>query len=222
MNKSLTIIKGCSGSGKSTRVALFIMFLRDYCGAEVIEFQFENFLGKSKSIGLLFKRLDILFIGKYSKDGRWQGIDSMTGHFGSSSNIEKFYIDFISKYHIIVDGAGTTESFRFRPLELMKNVKPTKLFIQYYSFALDKKHEYFARIKGRSGKNPTSDAMWKKNTLFLNAYKKSKIESIGFKNCIVYDGNFDDNIYDFGVKWLEINGIKSYTKEFIEYAKIHS
>lgn len=214
MSKYCIVVKGVSSSGKSTRVYLFLKFLRDMVG-----FKFEPFLYNQKEIGLLCLDLDLLFIGKeYDGNGitRWQGLDSRTGVFGSNAAISDFIRD--TKHSTVIEGAGTTQSHRFRPKYLNEYCGIDNIFIQYYSYPADGKDFYLKRVLSRTGRVPNKPTMWEKNNAYLKELNKSLVEAkeIGV-NSFVCEDMFDAPAWDLGVKVLEFLGLGDFCSLFVEF-----
>jgi len=86
--RNIVVVKGISGSGKSSRVFQIIKFL-EHLGCEFEDFMYLNNESKNRNIGILCKDLNILFFGKkYGYENgveRWQGYDSVTGAFLKAS-----------------------------------------------------------------------------------------------------------------------------------------
>lgn len=214
MGKICAVVKGVSSSGKSTRVYLFLKFLRD-----MAKFNFEPFLFNNKEIGLLCVDLNLLFIGKeYEGNGiiRWQGLDTRTGVFGSNAAISDFIRD--TEHSVMVEGAGTTQSHRFRPKFLYEYCGLENIFIQYYSYPESGKEHYLERVLGRTGKVPNKGTMWDKNNSYLKEFLKSLAESeeVGL-NVFVDEEMFDAESWDLGVKLLEFLGLGDYCSLFVEF-----
>ena len=216
-DKFSIIVKGISSSGKSTRVYLFFKFLRD-----MVKFTFQPFMYEGKELGLLCVELNLLFIGKeYEGNGtiRWQGLDSKTGVFGSNAAISDFIRD--TDCSVIIEGAGTTQSHRFRPKYLYEYCGIKNIIIQYYSFPPDGNEFYLERVLKRTGKYP-GDTMWRKNKSYLKEYNKSLLELKEIPNdCRVFidNGSFDNEPWDLGVKVLEFLGLGDYCDLYFSYCE---
>jgi len=216
-DKVTIVVKGISSSGKSTRVYLFLKFLR-----EMVEFTFHPYIYKNRELGLLCDDLNLLFIGKeYEGNGiiRWQGLDSKTGLFGSNADISNFIRD--ADCSVIIEGAGTTQSHRFRPKYLYEYCGIRNMIIQYYSFPSDGYGFYRERVFNRTGKYP-GDTMWHKNKSYLKEYNKSLLELKEIpSDCRVFidNGLFDSESWDLGVKILEFLGLGEYSDLYFLYCE---
>ena len=115
---TLILVKGISGSGKSTRVYLFLEYL-EHIGVSFEPFKFVNIEGKEREIGVYAKDLDMVFVGKFYENGgirRWQGYDSVTGRLHKAEGLSYFLTEMSNAGHtVVIDGAGTTASWRLRP-----------------------------------------------------------------------------------------------------------
>ena len=92
MSPTIYLVKGISGSGKSTRVYLFLEYLESL-GLELTPFKFKTLDGKEKEVGVYCEDLDLIFVGKWYENGgvrRWQGHDSMTGRLCHSEGLSYF------------------------------------------------------------------------------------------------------------------------------------
>lgn len=179
-NNTLVLVKGCSGAGKSARVEYLIEQLSIMGGSQPL-------LYNNKQVGILFSSDELggtyAILGrKQQKNNCWQGIDAVTKHFGSSDNITKFVVEFLSLNNdttLIIEGAGTTASWRWRP-EYLTSINKDNIFSVcktiYYQFSLDEYDSYSQRVFSRTGRYPLSQAMWKKNKGFLNEFRKTLLE----------------------------------------------
>ena len=61
------MVKGTSGSGKSTRVYCFLDFLESI-GMELKPYLFTNIQGEEKEVGLYSEELNMVFLGKFYQD----------------------------------------------------------------------------------------------------------------------------------------------------------
>lgn len=189
------IIKGISGSGKSTRVAYFINSLRENGITD------ELFYYNNKQIGILFQDLNLLIIGKEQKTGLpFQGFDSVTGVFGKVEMFSNFLRD--NNFNVIVEGAGITDSHRFRSKFLREYCGFERTLIQYYNFNFEQKNDYFKRILDRSGKLPRTEVMFNKIANFEGDYKKALQEKT--ENDLVCYDTFDCEVSDFTNKVLTL------------------
>jgi ABC-type uncharacterized transport system YnjBCD ATPase subunit len=68
ITNSIFIVKGISGSGKSSRVFMLLKYF-EFLGLTLSDFKFTNVEGKERQIGILVEELSLLFIGKLYKSG---------------------------------------------------------------------------------------------------------------------------------------------------------
>lgn len=223
MNNSIICVKGVSGSGKSTRVFMFLKFIEEVLGYKLKDFKFLNFENKEKTVGILVEELNLVFIGKkYETNGvvRYQGYDVMTGYFGKSSYFSEF-LKSNNQFNFIVEGAGVTGTNRLRPLFLNKYCGFNNILIQYYNYDLDQKEQYQNRIFYRSGKLPNKGTMWDKCSGFISDHRDS-LKEIGKLGEEVFSNSFYNSyqspLYDFGLKALEFLGMDN-QKDFIEFCQ---
>jgi len=224
MNENYIIcVKGISGSGKSTRVYLILKFLREILGYKSEPFMFER-EGKNKQCGIIIPKLNLIFLGKeyLSGDiGRFQGLDAVTSIFGSNAGISEFLKENSDKYSIFLEGAGTTQSNRFRPKFLFEDAGYRNIMMQYYNYGGDKNHEeYYKRIIYRSGKKPTRDTMWDKEQSYTKEVTFSNKEMFDLGNkcfsCVFHD-YFDTPSWDLGVKFFGIFFDKDHSEDFKKF-----
>lgn len=201
------VLKGISGSGKSTRAFLLLYYFRDALKYEITPVFYEK-----KQIGHLVKEANIIFLGKiYENNGieSYQGLDAITGIFRNPpenrlmENFSRFLMA-NSQHDFLVEGAGTTGSNRLRPLFLADNGF-NEIYVQYYNFHQDQKREYLDRIVYRSGKEPKIGSMWFKNIGFKNDFLIGRIECDMIKDrcksTVCYD-YYNAPSWDFGVKYF--------------------
>lgn len=229
MNKSSSaiFIKGTSGSGKSTRVYLFLEYL------ESIGIIFEPFMwkhpedGKVRQVGLVSEDMGIVFLGKWYENGgvrRWQGLDSVTSKIGKSKDLSEFLLHCSNlNLSVLVEGAGTTASWRFRPKYLYEVSHIGNILQIRYDYSEDELHEYEKRIKYRSGKLPKGDSMWRKRHTFGSDYKKAVTEAVEVNNqggkVVLYSQPHTSPLYDLGVRVFEFFGIPELCEPFIDFCK---
>ncbi len=221
-------MKGVSGSGKSTRAFFLLKFLEQKCGFETVDFTFTNFENKEKSIGVLVKELDLVFLGKrYLTNGfeRFQGYDVTTGYFGKSSYLSDYLRDNKDNYNYIVEGAGVTATNRLRPLFLREYCGFTNIMMQYYNYGMDQKDKYLERLVYRSGKEPKIGTMWEKCDGFIADHKKSEDEIKALRinepelNMMAFYNLFDTPAYDFGMKMLAFLDMDEFVMPFLNYCQ---
>jgi hypothetical protein len=219
ITNSIFIVKGISGSGKSSRVFMLLKYF-EFLGLTLSDFKFTNVEGKERQIGILVEELSLLFIGKLYKSGdieRWQGYDAVTGVFCKAVHFSEFLQTNKNKYSFIIDGAGITQTHRLRPKFLRGEIGFNDILIQYYIY--DNKQQYLDRIIYSSGEPPKKDVMWEKNDGFMADCCWSMEDSKSIK-CTVYCNDVTPSIDDFGIKLLK--HIKSDTElidGFIEFVQ---
>lgn len=201
-------IKGISASGKSSRLHVFVEYLREL-GLTLEDFIKPDFKGKDQSYGTLIKEFNLVILGKnYVKDGvsRFQGFDAVTGRQDKAAKWSDFIIENMADgYSFIVEGAGITCSHRYRPKFLSENI-PGLNFVAnyYYNFEPTEKPEYLARVKYRSGKEPNKDSMWNNNEGIRSDFNKADVEFREISSEypeLRYDslyGSFREPIHHFG------------------------
>lgn len=214
---SIYVVKGISGSGKSSRVFQIIKYLESI-GCEFENFAFTNCEGKQRDIGVLCKDLGILFLGKkYGADKgveRWQGYDAVTGAFVKAKYLSEFLEVNKDKYIFFVEGAGITQTNRLRP-KFLSDIGFDNIFVQYYNY--ENKEDYLNRIIYRSGERPKKDVMWDKNSGFIQDMLWSFEDQENGVKCDVFDDKFDSPIYDLGVKFLVTLGMDDYIDNFVNF-----
>lgn len=220
MDKSIFIVKGISGSGKSSRVFQLLKYFENL-GCKLSDFHYVNCDGKDKIIGILVEEFDLIFIGKIYKSGeveRWQGYDAVTGNFKKASYFSEFLENNLNKYSFLVEGAGITQTHRLRP-KFLKDLGFKNILLQYYNYPLKGKQEYYDRIIYRNGEKPKKDVMWEKNLGFINDYKFSikEAEECGNINLRVYSNLHDTDIEDFGFKFLDFNDSNEFMEDFVKF-----
>lgn len=223
---TLILVKGISGSGKSTRVYLFLEFL-EHIGVSFEPFKFVNIEGKEREIGVYAKDLDMVFVGKFYENGgirRWQGYDSVTGRLHKAEGLSYFLTEMSNAGHtVVIDGAGTTASWRLRPLELGATNGILNILHIRYDYTDEQWDEYCKRIVYRSGKEPKGDAMWRKHGTFESDYKKAVEEAKEVNDlgaCVeVYNRPYNTPVYDLGASILKFIGLPELVDDFVTYCK---
>ena len=221
--KTLSLIKGTSGAGKSTRTYMFLLFLRElnYSDSPLL---FINSDGKEKQAGILFPELDLLFIGTEYKSGnftRYQGADNRTSSFCGNQGMVDFVRENKDKYHMIFEGAIPLNSDKFRPNYLYKELGVSRMYLQYYLFEKDQRDKFDERIVYRSGKK-CGDAVWQKVQTTHNDFKKSSEDAESLKevaSVAVFKNYFDAEVYDFGIKMLIVLDLDPKVGKFIDFCK---
>lgn len=226
MSPTIYLVKGISGSGKSTRVYLFLEYLESL-GLELTPFKFKTLDGKEKEVGVYCEDLDLIFVGKWYENGgvrRWQGHDSMTGRLCHSEGLSYFLKSVAQKGHsVVLDGAGTTATWRLRPKFLFEDNGFKSIVHIRYDYKPEQLQEYYDRIEYRSGEPPKGDSMWRKSKTFLHDYQKAVEEAkmVILAGCHVslHDEPYDAPVYDLGVRILEHVGLEDVKDEFVAYCQ---
>lgn len=203
------IIKGISGTGKSSRVLQLILFFEQVMGYKRIPYYHEHpETLKDKEVGIFFEEPNILFIGKtYERDGveRFQGYDAVTGCFGGAALFSDFMKETGKHHHIVVEGAGVTLSNRLRPKFLFEYCGFTDQFYQYYNYENSDygKEKYHERLMLRSGKVTEKDSMWTKCKSYEGEFKKVEEEAKELEISVMhfYDDETPD-ISHLGIQML--------------------
>lgn len=223
MNKTIFVVKGISGSGKSSRVFQLLRFLEKQ-GYTLSDFTIINSEGKEKTVGVLVKEFSLVFIGKIYKSGeieRWQGYDVMTGSLEGASGFSEFLKKYSKEYSFVVEGAGITQTHRLRPKFLIEELGFENILMQYYNYPEEGKEKYYSRIIYRSGEKPKKDVMWDKNVGFINdsKFSEKEIKNLTSGNVKLYKNEFEEPISDFGEKFLLFtNQIDQYDK-FVDFVE---
>jgi len=223
---AIVLVKGISGSGKSTRVYMFLEYL-EHIGASFTPFKFVNIEGHEREVGIYCEEMNMVFVGKYYENGgirRWQGYDSVTGRLHKAEGLVYFLTKMAEAGHtVVIDGAGTTASWRLRPLELAATNGILNILHIRYDYTDEQWEDYCNRIKYRSGTLPKSDAMWRKHGTFGSDYRKAveeakEVNELGA--CVeVYNRPYDTPVYDLGVSILKFFGMPELADDFVEYCK---
>lgn len=223
---TIILVKGISGSGKSTRVYLFLEFL-EHIGCTFEPYMFQALDGKERQVGVYSPDFNMVFVGKlYENNGvrRWQGYDSMTTRLCKAEGLS-FFLKETSKlgHGVLIDGAGTTASWRLRPLDLCGESEFTNILHVRYDYRDDQWDEYCARIAYRSGEPPKGDCMWRKHRTFMHDFEKAQREGKEVNEaggCVVlHDQSYDAPVWDLGVHILEFLGLSEMIAYFKEYCE---
>lgn len=224
--ESIVLVKGISGSGKSTRVYLFLEFLESL-GMELLPYKFKTLDGKEKEVGVYSPDFNMVFVGKFYENGgvrRWQGYDSMTSRLCKAEGLS-FFLEEVSKagHGVLIDGAGTTVSWRLRPLSLCESSGFSNILHVRYDYRDDQWDEYCARITYRSGEPPKGDCMWRKHRTFLHDFEKAQREGKEVNdaggNVVLHDQPYDSPVWDLGVKILEFFQLSDLKQAFIDFCE---
>ena len=227
--KDVILVKGTSGAGKSSRVFVFLKYLRDNLGLKHEIIEISNKEGKMKPIGFHFPELnDLVILGKTFYSGsieRFQGYDNITSTFGTSAGFSKWLKLNKDRYSVLIEGAGVTKTHRLRPIFLFREVGFQNIFMQYYNFKPEQKPEYLARIVGRSGKEP-GEQMWEKNLGFIREVEESRVEKeellrdSDFKGTInILVDPYDHDVDDLGLKLILVFYPNLDEDEFISFSR---
>jgi hypothetical protein len=222
----IIVIKGISGTGKSTRVFHLIQFLKSI-GVEFVPYKYCNINNKEVEVGLYSKEFNLLFVGNlYNKNGFnfWQGYDAKTGSLVGSKGMTEFLKDLVKKgVNVLVEGAGITGTNRLRPMFLCSEVGFLNIFMIRYDYVDGARKDYDDRIYYRSGKITNTNQMWSKLGGFANDINKSRNEAIVVNNaggCVyVEDLPYDAPRYDLGIRFFDIVGLSCINSDFIKFSK---
>lgn len=221
---AIVLVKGTSGSGKSTRVYCFLDFLESI-GLELMPHRWVNSEGKEKEVGVFIPEFNLVVLGKfYENQGvrRWQGLDSVTSRFVNSAGLTDFLVDAgLKRMNVLVEGAGTSVSWRLRPMELVATCEFMNILYVRYDYTEEEHEEYYSRVVYRSGKPPKGDSMWRKRHGFGSDFAKS-VEEAGLlneagANVILKDEAWNSPVWDLGCNIFEFFGIPEICGEFREY-----
>lgn len=223
---SIVVIKGISGSGKSTRVYYFLDFL-EHIGGELKPFEFTNINGRKDTIGVYSEDFNMVFVGKFYYDGgvrRWQGYDAMTGRLGKAPGLSDFMLQMTQRgISVLIDGAGVTATHRLRPECLMAESEMMNILYVRYDYRGDQRDEYRARITYRSGEPPKGDQMWRKNHNFksdlLKAVEEARLVNQCGGNAVIADCPYDAPVWDLGVRIFEFFGMNDLVPIYKKFAE---
>lgn len=221
---AIVLVKGTSGSGKSTRVYCFLDFLESI-GLELVPHRWVNSEGKEKEVGVFIPEFNLVVLGKfYENQGvrRWQGLDSVTSRFVNSAGLTDFLVDAgLKRMNVLVEGAGTSVSWRLRPMELVATCEFMNILYVRYDYTEEEHEEYYSRVVYRSGKPPKGDSMWRKRHGFGSDFAKSVEEAELLNeagaNVILKDEAWNSPVWDLGCNIFEFFGIPEICGEFREY-----
>lgn len=214
MNREIFMVKGASGSGKSTRYLYLIRFLK-HIGFKFHEEFYTNINGEKEKIGIVCDDLQLFFLGKISdKTGLWRGMDDSLDIFIKIDYLFDFIRVKLDDYSFCIEGSSVTRSFRFRPIYFSENLGITSGILQYYNF--DSKDNFSKRKFIRSGK--VGENGWDANNSFIGDFNKSmeEISSVNI-DLDIYNDNFDAPVYDIGCKVLRKLEAGFLESKFIEY-----
>lgn len=223
---SIVLVKGISGSGKSTRVFLLLDYLQEI-GERFEPYIYTPLTGKTQPVGVYSSALNMVFVGKFYEDGgvkRWQGYDSMTSRLAKAEGLSHFLLDTSRKNHnILIDGAGTTVTWRLRPLDLCGTSEFTNILHVRYDYRDDQWGEYCARIAYRSGKPPKGDCMWRKHKTFQHDFEKAIVEAKEVNDAggyvVLRDQPYDAPVWDLGNEIFQFYGLGEEVNDFIDFCQ---
>jgi hypothetical protein len=221
---TIVLVKGTSGSGKSTRVYCFLDFLESI-GVEFQPYRWVNSEGKEKEVGVYVPEFNLIVIGKfYENQGvrRWQGLDSVTSRFVNSAGVSDFLKEVgMKRMNVLLEGAGTSVSWRLRPMELIAVCEFMNILYVRYDFTEKEHEEYYDRVVYRSGKPPKGDAMWHKRSGFESDIAKSREEAALLNaegaNVVIKEEAYSSPVWDLGCSIFEFFGVPEICGEFREY-----
>jgi len=177
--KSMIVVKGSSGTGKGTRVAQFIEFLRTKMEPVEITYELND---KTKPLGLAFPDLKLLFVGQYTVSNKsglasWSSMDAIHSAMGTGSLAREFLKDHIeSGYTLVCEGEPLMLSDKWRPAHMFEYYGLDTVSMLYFHYP--DRAEYDARIIGRSGK-AAGDSAWGRNSEYPKEFGKSLQEMRG-------------------------------------------
>jgi len=212
------LVLGSSGSGKGTRMNQLIKFLETKYRSEVYKTTYND---KIFDLGIYFKDLDLLFLGKYTNNKKagyvsWASFDSLWSKFGGTEPTVD-YIKHLKIKNVIGEGYSNMDTFRVRPKHMSSN-GCKKFFYQIYYYGKENFDKYIDRIVERSGKPPKGTTAFEKEGAILGFYDKIKRELEefeGYAKKLPFNADITSLGYDY-LKFLELNEL---AEEFLEYSK---
>lgn len=212
----LYLVKGASASGKSTRYLYLIRYLKSI-GLNFATVQ-HNGRGKLEDVGIICEELKLFFLGRISnKTGLWRGLDDSLDVFGGNNNLFDFIKTYNKEYSFCIEGSSVTRSDKFRPQFLLNSMGYSFVIVQYYNFV--NKQEFIDRKFVRSGK--VGENGWDVNDAFLRDMSKALDESKKFENSVIFENNFDEPVYDIGVKIFVRMNLEFMIDDFINYCELN-
>lgn len=194
--KTLVVISGTSGTGKGTRVCQMIEYMRTKEKPETVRMAYK---GKVKSVGLLFKTADMLFVGAQTTSNKsgltsWTSMDYIHSSFDGADGAAEM-LDHVKDMAstIVLEGEPMMVSNRWRPIYAMDKWKPETFVRMYFTYPEDKRSEYDARIVGRSGK-AAGEAGWSRNQCHVNDHAKSVEEAATMPEADILVKNFTHDV----------------------------
>lgn len=229
--KHIAILKGASGTGKSTKVYLLINFLRSI--GETLELKEMKFGDKFIPIGLLWKEQNVLFLGKeYQSDEsiKFISLDYLNSKLGSTRFVCKLISSCIKEqgYSVFGEGEPMMVSNRYRALYFVEEYGVANVFLRYYVYGKEEKQRMIDRIIGRTpkekrekSKKRTFDGAWGRNFGYYTDYKNSEkelpiigLEKISLDFCL-----YTEPVSKVGIDYLNFLSLPDLSKKFEEYCK---
>lgn len=215
---------GISGTGKGTRVAQFMEFLR--ATGHPMEFIKCSFHSHSKTtiapLGVYFPDLNIFILGKWTKSHKsglvsWTGSDYVNSFMGFDRMVE--IIQVMSDTNFIQEGYVGMFSHRLHP-DALKALTGHTNFL-YHCYDYDTKDEMMDRLSARSGENEdVGAATWKECRRSKTFYdhllqKKEEMEGVHLQAEYL---KYDAPLVSFGRDYLKFVGHSNYIQDFLDYS----
>lgn len=222
---SIIIVKGTSGSGKSTRVYLLLDFLQSL-GVKLEPFLFKTIDGKEKQVGLYSEDFNMLFVGgfyEYGKIKRWQGYDNVTGKICGAEGLS-YFLKGISDLgiDILIEGSVCCQTNRLKPYDLYHVSGYKNIMYVRYDYSVDGFQDYKDRIYNRAGNiNNREDSFDKNNRKFFLDCRKAEKEAEEVNksggNVVVYDRLYNCPVWDLGVNFFRFLGLEFLIDDYKTY-----
>lgn len=218
--KSFGVVLGSSATGKGTRMNQLMQFLNTKYTPEIFEDTDKD--GKKFNLGLLYKELDILILGKYVNNvqtgiSSWSSMDSIWSKYGGTEPT----VARIKELHnnVICEGYANMDTFRIRPAHMSSN-GCKNFFYQLFYYDKNGIQDYLNRVIGRSGKEPKGTTAFEKNGAVLS-WEPKILKDISENNLtgICQKYLFDADIDTIGKEYLKFLGLNDLANEFVEYTK---
>lgn len=217
---SLCLLKGISGTGKGTRVALLQLFLINETDYEVLSTQHPE---KDKTIpyGIYFPQYNIRMLGKWARSHKsklwsWTSLDYFYSSFGRE--FTESTVRNSTDANTIIEGYPMTGTKIYRPDGLHTHFGYDRQMIN--TFVYNDFEELQQRVEGRSGKR-IKGTCWGGNKTFYNECDRMLEASRANPNifCVVLRSSYDEEVESFGVRYLTFLGLDSLINRFKEFAK---
>jgi len=213
------LVLGSSGTGKGTRMNQLIKFLETKYPSEIYKIDYND---KVLDLGIYFKNLDLLFLGKYAHNKKagyfsWVSFDSLWKKFGGTEPTVNF-IKHLKIKNVIGEGYSNMDTFRVRPKHMSSN-GCKKFFYQIYYYGKENFDSYINRIIERSGKPPKGTTAFEKEGAILGLYGKIKKELEEFDGGYLKQFPFDADITSLGYDYLKFLELNELADEFLEYSQ---